>query len=288
MPALSDKLSEKRYDQSLFCVGMDPSRENLSKWNLPQTAKGAYEFCNRILDAALNEIYIFKPQYAFFEQFGTEGLEVLCHVIHLIKQSGAVCILDCKKGDIGSTMAAYAEATLSEQAAFQVDAITVTPYLGFNTLQPAFLKAHSTGKMVFVVVRSSNPEGLEIQTAKLNEGCTVSEALADRIYMENSTVLKQKVIGAVVGATLDPKDLNNQRLINNLKDSWILAPGIGAQGASISSLKNLFGTQVKNVIPPASRSLYSEGYEKAILQKCIRKHKEETLKLLKSIDPVCP
>ena len=280
MLSFSDKLSAKMYDQSLFCVGLDPSKENLLKWNLPQTAKGVHEFCKRILDATLNELNIFKPQYAFFEQFGPQGLEVLCDIIHLIKKSGAVCILDCKKSDIGSTMAAYGTTTLSTQGTFKADAITVTPYLGFKALQPVFLQAHSVGAMVFIVVRSSNPEGFEIQTAKLNDGRTVSEALADWIYLENSKVLKQKTIGAVVGATLDAEDPNNQRLINKLNDSWILAPGIGVQGAAISSLKNLFGLQIKNVIPSASRSLYTEGYEKTALQKCIRRYKEETLRLL--------
>ena len=197
-----------------------------------------------------------------------------------IKENEAVCILDCKKGDIGSTMAAYGTATISNKGAFRADAITVTPYLGFQALKPVFLEAHSVGATVFIVVRSSNPEGHEIQTAKLKDGRTVSEALADWIQLENSKMLKEKTIGAVVGATLDPKDPNNHRLINKLKDSWILAPGIGAQGANIKSIKTLFGSQSKHVIPSASRSLYTEGYEKAILKKCIKRYKNEALRLL--------
>ena len=280
MPDFSEKLYAKMHERSLFCVGLDPSIDNLAHWNLPPTAKGAYEFCKRILDAALGEVNIFKPQYAFFEQFGPEGLKVLCDVISLIKESGAVCILDCKKGDIGSTMAAYGAATISTNGAFRADAITVTPYLGFQALKPVFLQAQSVGAAVFIVVRSSNPEGNEIQTAKLKDGRTVSEALADWIQLENSKALKQKTIGAVVGATLEPEDPNNRRLINKLKDSWMLAPGIGAQGATMQSIKTLFGFQSKNVIPTASRSLYTEGYEKTTLQKCIKRYKNEALKLL--------
>lgn len=280
MPGFSEKLDLKKQTHSLFCVGLDPSKENLSNWSLPQTAKGSQEFCNRVFDAALNEISIFKPQYAFFEQFGLKGLEVLSDIMKLIRDSGALCILDCKKGDIGSTMAAYGEAAFSAQSDFKADAITVTPYLGFQALKPVFSKAHSSGATVFVVVRSSNPEGQKIQTARLKEGFSVSEALARQIQLENSKVWKQKTIGAVIGATLDPEDQNNRRLISHLTDSWILAPGIGAQGASIPSLKTLFGSQVKNVIPSASRSLYAEGRKQNTLKKVIKKYKEETLKLL--------
>ena len=280
----SEKLQKKMYERSLFCVGLDPSMDNLASWGLPSTAMGAHEFCKRILDAALNEVNIFKPQYAFFEQFGPEGLKILCDVISSIKKSGAVCILDCKKSDIGSTMAAYGTATLSNEGTFKADAITVTPYLGFKALKPVFLQAQSVGAAIFIVVRSSNPEGGEIQTARLNDGRTVSEALADEIQAENSKTLNKKTLGAVIGATLKAEDLNNRRIIRKLKDSWILAPGVGAQGATIESVKTLFKSQVKNVIPSASRSLYTEGYEKATLQKCIRRYKEESLKLLEIVN----
>ena len=280
MPNFSKKLNSKKYQQSLFCVGLDPSKENLQKWALPQTAKGVQEFCQRILDVALKEINIFKPQYAFFEQFGLKGLKVLSDVIQLIKTNGALCILDCKKSDIGSTMEAYGISTLSPQGAFKADALTVTPYLGFQALKPVFLEASSSGAAVFVVVRSSNPEAYEIQMARLKDGRTVSEALAEQIRTENAKIGKEKIIGAVIGATLDAKDSHNQRLIKKLKDSWILAPGIGAQGAAIPSLKKLFGAHSQNVIPSASRSLYKEGYKKSVLQKVILKHKEESLKLL--------
>ena len=279
MPNFSEKLQAKMYERSLFCVGLDPSIDNLTNWNLPPTAFGAYEFCKKILDASLNDVLIFKPQYAFFEQFGPEGLKVLCDVIKLIKENGAVCILDCKKSDIGSTMAAYGRATISDKGAFRADAITVTPYLGFQALKPVFQEAQSMGAVIFIVVRSSNPEGSEIQTARLKDGRTVAEALADGIQQENSKILKNKTLGAVIGATLDPEDLNNRRIIDKLKNSWILAPGIGAQGASIESIKTLFRSHSKNVIPAASRSLYSAGSEKTTLQKCIRKYRDEALKL---------
>ena len=193
---------------------------------------------------------------------------------------GLFAYLDCKKSDIGSTMEAYGTATISTNGALKADAITVTPYLGFKTLKPIFLQAQASGSAIFVVARSSNPEGYEIQTAKLNDGRTLSEALIDWIQLENSKLLKQKTIGVVIGATLKAEDSNNQRLINKLKNLWILAPGIGIQGATIQSIKTLFGPQSKNVIPSASRSLYNKGYKKITLQKCIKKYKEESLRLL--------
>lgn len=280
MLSFSEKLNKKKHEKSLFCVGLDPSKENLLHWNLFPTATGAQEFCKKILDVALNEVNIFKPQYAFFEQFGIKGLEILSNVISTIRDNGGVCILDCKKSDIGSTMKAYGMASIEAGGDFQSDAITVTPYLGFNALKPVFLQAQSTGAAVFIVVRSSNPEGQDIQTAKMNDDRTVSEALAECIQSENSKADKQKTIGAVVGATLNPEDPNNHRLINKLQDTWILAPGIGAQGASVSSIKTLFKSQSKNVIPSTSRSLYAQGSETSALQKCIRNYKEEALKLL--------
>lgn len=281
MLSFSEKLNKKKYDKSLFCVGLDPSKESLLHWGLPLTATGAQEFCKKILDVALKEVNIFKLQYAFFEQFGIKGLEVLSSVISTIRNNDCVCILDCKKSDIGSTMKAYGTASIEADGTFQSDAITVTPYMGFNALKPVFLQAHSTGAAVFVVVRSSNTEGHGIQTAKMDDGRTVSEALAESIQSENSKAEKQKTIGAVIGATLDAEDPNNRRLIKKLQDTWILAPGIGAQGASISSIKTLFKSQSKNVIPSASRILYAQGNETPALQKCIRTYKEEALKLLK-------
>lgn len=161
--SLNEVLSNASKNDLTVCVGIDPTPETLSAWGLENSADGAKKFALTMLEAAENTVLLVKPQVAYFERFGAEGYTVLTDVIREAKQMGLLVLADAKRGDIGSTVDAYGEAWLGKSAPMQVDAITVTPYLGFGSLAPLLERAHDAGAYVFVVTRSSNPEGTSLQ-----------------------------------------------------------------------------------------------------------------------------
>src|ERR1043165_8049446 len=161
------RLSDRR---GPLCLGLDPSPELLARWGLRDDIWGLREFCNRVIDAAAQQVSVIKPQSAYFERFGAAGLEVLADIIGSIHALGSLALLDVKRGDIGSTNAAYANALLRPDSAMIADAIAVHPYLGFGALAPFLDRVHETGCGLFAVVLSSNPEGRMIQNAQVTPG----------------------------------------------------------------------------------------------------------------------
>ncbi|VEJ45916.1 orotidine-5'-phosphate decarboxylase [Bartonella vinsonii] len=243
-----------------LCVGFDPSHKVLQSWNLSCDYKGLKEFCDILLTAVVGYVGVIKPQVAFFELYGVEGLQVLKELIEDARHQGLLVIADAKKGDIGSTLEAYGRAWLGSSSPFKADALTVNPFLGFDALIPLFKIAEETETAVFVVVQSSNPEGKCIQNARVGDQ-TVSVHLAQRIYDYNSQFFAQHhsvgPIGAVVGATLGSEA---KETIEQLKNSLFLVPGIGAQGGTITQLTNQFPQNLwQNIIPSVSRSITDAG-----------------------------
>lgn len=177
------------------------------------------------------------------------------------KARGLVVILDAKRGDIGSTMQAYADAYLNPRSPLCADAITASPFLGFGSLRPAFDTALEYGKGVFVLALTSNPEGTEVQRARTDEGTTVAGVILDHVRSLNAGAEPMGSIGCVVGATIDPPaeglDVNGP----------LLAPGVGAQGASSDDLRRVFGAALPNVLPSVSREILNAGPEHEALQK---------------------
>ncbi|NVI99826.1 orotidine-5'-phosphate decarboxylase [Myxococcus sp. AM009] len=261
-------LAEQR---SPFCLGIDPSRDLLTRWGLPDNAQGLRDFCERVADAARSAVAVVKPQSAFFERHGPAGLQVLQELLRRFKAVGTLTLLDVKRGDIGSTMEAYAETVFGEGSAYEADAATFTAYLGLGALRKTLERARASGAAAFVVVRSSNPEGSSLQTSRGEDGRTVAEALADglRAFNEQPGQDAAPVAGAVMGATLPGSD---RGVIERLGGALLLTPGIGAQGAGFDDLKRLFAGREAQVIPTATRSVLEAGPDTAALRQALERH----------------
>ena len=222
-------------EMSGFCLGVDPSPELLKDWSLPVSDDGLTEFVSIALEAADRSVGIIKPQVAFFEAFGVPGMVELDRLISGARERGLLVIADAKRSDIGSSMSAYARAWLGEEG-FNADAVTATAYLGVGALTPLLETARQRGRAVFVVVRSSNPEGQELQSADM-KGVPLADRLAKSIREENERLLPEAEIGpigAVIGATLGIEAGNTARLMPN---ALFLVPGLGAQGGIVRRLE---------------------------------------------------
>lgn len=254
------------------CVGIDPHAALLADWGLPDSVKGLRQFAEIAVEAFGGAAAIVKPQSAFFERFGACGVEVLEDVLAGLREMNTLSLLDVKRGDIGSTMAAYAQAYLGDDSPLRADAITVSPFLGFGSLAPAFDLAKHTGRGVFVLAMTSNPEGAGVQHAVWGED-TVSGAIIDAIADVNAMAPAGTFgdVGMVVGATVG-KDIADLGLAERLAQSRapLLAPGLGAQGATIGDIGRGFGAASSLVLPAMSRSILSAGPEVTALRSALQ------------------
>ncbi len=269
-----DRFIKQAETYSAFCWGIDPSSALLHQWGLETNIDGLGKFCDRALQAACGHVGIIKPQIAFFEQFGAQGMLVLQEFVAQAQAENILVIADVKRGDIGSSMQAYAQAWLGETG-FGADALTLSAYLGFDALKPAFDMALARGKYCFVVVRSSNPEGNELQNAKLSDDISVAESLALQIQHYNKTAAYAHkdsqfgVIGAVLGATIK-SGLDN--IITSMPSALFLLPGLGAQGADFSDIQSCFSAAVGRLIPTSSRAVLQRGPDISALQDSLDDH----------------
>lgn len=266
--SFSSRFMQTAKNVSPLCVGFDPSTTVLQSWGFAPDAKGAAQLCRVLLDALDGLAGIVKPQVAFFESFGPEGMQVLSRFIRDAKSRDLLVIADAKRGDIGSSMEAYARAWLGPESAFGADAVTASPYLGTSALSPLYRQAASTETAVFVVVRSSNPEGTSIQAA-LTQGRSVTHEVAASVTDWNDALENETDIGpvsAVVGAT---GGAETATLLDALPRSLFLSPGIGAQGATMQDAHKMFGSSASRVIPTVSRSILSAGPDRDQLRETI-------------------
>jgi orotidine-5'-phosphate decarboxylase len=256
--------------RSPLCVGVDPSAESLRGWGLADDVRGLGIFCERLVAVAASLVAVMKPQAAFFERQGPEGMAVLRDTVAAIQRRGALAIIDAKCGDIGSTAVAYGDAYLGPDSPYRGDAMTASPYLGLAALEPIFAIARRSGAGVFVVVRSSNPEGAGLQQAVMADGRSVAARLADAITSENGDELGP--IGAVVGATLGAEA---GALAAQMSNALILVPGIGAQGATIADVRRDFGPHFERVIPSVSRGIARAGPDPDALRQAVERYTDE-------------
>jgi orotidine-5'-phosphate decarboxylase len=236
---------------------VDPHPGLLRDWGLPLDAGGLERFALTATEALAEQVAVLKPQSAFFEAYGSAGIAVLERVLDQARQAGALVLLDVKRGDIGSTMAAYAAAYLGPDAALPADAITVSPYLGFDSLKPALDAAEATGRGVFVLARTSNPEGTPVQRAESanGRGVSVAQSVVDAAARRNADAAPLLGhVGVVVGATGSAGELDLSRL-----NGPVLAPGFGAQGATARDLVRVFGDGRLAVLPASSRDILRHG-----------------------------
>ncbi|MEJ1199784.1 MULTISPECIES: orotidine-5'-phosphate decarboxylase [unclassified Streptomyces] len=245
-----------------LCVGIDPHASLLAEWGLNDDVAGLERFSRTVVEAVAGRVAVLKPQSAFFERFGSRGVAVLEKSVEQARAAGALVVMDAKRGDIGSTMAAYAESFLRKDAPLFSDALTVSPYLGYGSLKPAVDMARESGAGLFVLALTSNPEGAEVQHAVRADGRGVGATILAHLAAENAGEEPLGSFGAVVGATLG--DLSSYDLGIN---GPLLAPGIGAQGATPADLPRVFGAAVRNVVPNVSRGVLRHGPDVAALRK---------------------
>jgi orotidine-5'-phosphate decarboxylase len=231
-----------------LCVGIDPSHEQLKAWGLPVAVEGAKSFSLSILDAAQANVGIVKFQVAFFEQFGPEGFSLLSQLLIDAQSRELVVIADAKRGDIGSTMAGYASAWLSSEAVFVCDALTVSPYLGTDSLAETAALALENNRGLFVLAATSNPEAKALQ-ASMSAGETVAKSVLD--FAESYKAPDLGSIGVVVGATVSASDLGLD--ISRSLSFPVLVPGFGAQGAALSKARSLLSGYAETAICNVSR-----------------------------------
>lgn len=244
-----------------LCVGIDPHASLLEAWGLPVDGEGAERFGRRVVEALGDRVAVFKPQSGFFEPFGSRGILALERILADIRDAGALSIMDAKRGDIGSTMAGYAQAYLSDESPLRADALTVTPFLGYDSLRPAIDLAARTGRGLHVLCRTSNPEGHQVQLAvDATTGMSVAQSVIEQAHSDNEREGLDHV-GLVVGATHD--DL---RIDLTGFTGVVLVPGVGAQGGTLKGVARQFEGVDGIVLPSASREVLAGGPSLAGMQ----------------------
>jgi orotidine-5'-phosphate decarboxylase len=247
-----------------LCAGIDPSGSLLRAWGLDDDAHGLRTFCQICVEAWGGVVPVVKPQVAFFERHGAAGLAVFEQLIVDAAAADLIVIADAKRGDIDSTVAAYADAWVGPDSPLAADAVTVHPYLGLAALAPLVILAGRNGRGVIVVVRSSNAEGRPLQEAIMASGDSVEDSLLAGIAAWNDSAdIPAGTAGAVIGATLEAAAFPLSQL-----GGVILAPGLGAQGASPADVAARFaGLPPGSVLPSTARSLLAAGPEVSQLRK---------------------
>ncbi|MCZ2807354.1 orotidine-5'-phosphate decarboxylase [Modestobacter sp. VKM Ac-2983] len=274
-----ERLADAVAARGPLCVGIDPHVPLLERWGLPDSPEGLARFTDAVVDALAGHVAVLKPQLAFYERHGSRGLAVLEEAVVRARAAGALVLLDAKRGDIGSTMDAYAD-YLRPEHPLAVDALTVSPFLGPGSLQPAVDTARWTGGGLFVLARTSNPDAGTLQHALVGSrsaaqvvvdtvrgwntpGWVVGDPLPDVAAVRDVAGRWGPATGSfgvVVGATLPDLDVDLDGL-----GGPVLAPGLGAQGGSVADLRRLFGTG-RAVVPTVSRDVLQAGPDATALR----------------------
>lgn len=246
-----------------LCVGIDPHGALLTSWGFGDDVAGLREFSRRCVEAFAGQVALIKPQVAFYERFGSAGFAVLEETLAALRESDSLVLADAKRGDIGSTMQGYATAWLSPGSPLEADAVTLTPYLGVGSLDPAITMAEDAGKGVFVMAANSNPEAEQFQS-RLIDDTTIAQYMVDACASYNGPAMEAGNVGnvgVVVGATV--KTAPRLEALN----APVLMPGVGAQGATLDDVARIAGAQAHLVFPSVSRSVLGAGPDVAELRK---------------------
>ncbi|MGC4174047.1 MAG: orotidine-5'-phosphate decarboxylase [Demequina sp.] len=252
-----ERLDRAMREWGPLCVGIDPHPSLLAQWGLPDTAESLLAFGEAVIEASVRSAAAVKPNAAFFERHGARGIAALERILGSAREQGLITILDAKRGDIGSTMQAYAEAFLKPGAPLEADAVTLSPYLGFGSLAPALELAETNGKGVFVLALTSNPEGASVQHAEGRDG-PVARAIVEAAAELNRGAQPMGSVGLVVGATVGDAaaELGIDLAAAN---GPLLAPGVGAQGATPADVAKVFGNATSRVLVSQSRGVLQAG-----------------------------
>ncbi|MEG0155731.1 MAG: orotidine-5'-phosphate decarboxylase [Lachnospiraceae bacterium] len=273
MKNISDKLNEKIISlRAPILVGLDPVLERIPEFIKQPflTAENEYEAVSKII-LRFNQLIIdeiegivpaVKPQIAFYEQYGSYGVKAFEDTVQYAKSKGFIVVEDGKRNDIGSTVQAYANGHLGkvellsgEKESLDVDFLTVSPFLGWDGIEPFIDVCKESNKGLFILVKTSNKSSGEIQDCSNSEGISLSTQLAERIAKENEVYLGESgysPIGAVVGATY-PEEAADLRKI--MKQSIFLVPGFGAQGGSAADIVPCFNEDGLGAVVNSSRGI---------------------------------
>ena len=247
-----------------LCVGIDPHPQLLADWGLNDDVAGLERFSLSVVEAVASLAAAVKPQVALYERHGSAGMAVLERTLAAAADADVLSIADAKRGDIGSTMAAYADAWLRDGSALAADSVTLSPYLGFESLRPALDLAAQNGRGVFVLALTSNPEGKSVQ--HVGGSHSVARGIVNAAAAENQRyagVLGSVglVVGATIGSALEDLDID----LGPVRGA-ILAPGLGAQGATPADLRSTFGAAYPTVLATSSRGILAAGPTRAALR----------------------
>jgi orotidine-5'-phosphate decarboxylase len=278
------------------CVGLDPRWEQLpsalrsqSETEQPQ----AYEiFCKEIIDVVAELVSVVKPQAAFFEECGPAGLVALGNIVNYASSKGLLVVMDAKRNDIGSTAEAYARGYLGRGSAWNCDALTISPYLGADSLEPFINIANERGAGLFVLVKTSNPGSGMLQD-KLLDGHPLYRTVAN--YVEQQSAMncgesRYGNVGAVVGATY-PEQLVELRAA--MPHTWFLVPGYGSQGGTAKDVAPAFDANGLGAIINNSRSInfahlqspYKERFGESKWQEAVAAATRDMIERLRSDTP---
>jgi orotidine-5'-phosphate decarboxylase len=253
-----------------LCVGIDPHAGLLESWGLRDDVSGLARFADACVAAFAETAAVVKPQSAFFEVYGSAGIAVLERTVAALRQAGVVVILDVKRGDIGTTMAGYARAYLDPASPLAADAITLTPYLGVGSLEPAFELADKHDAGVFVLALTSNPEGRQVQHARVTDGRAVAQVVVDELAARNAGRVPFGPFGIVVGATIGAAPVQLEEL-----GGAYLVPGIGTQGGTAEDVRRIFGAALPAVLPSVSREVLRHGPQVSALRAAVQRQVSE-------------
>ena len=255
--SFGSRLGRAMADRGPLCVGIDPHPALLKSWGLDDDAAGLRRFSLTALEAVASLAAAVKPQVALYERHGSAGMAVLEEVLATARDEGVLTIADAKRGDIGSTMAAYADAWLRDGSALAADSVTLSPYLGYEPLRPALDLAADHGRCVFVLAQTSNPEGASVQHVGGSD--SVARRIVEAAAAENERYSGPLgSVGLVVGATVGTALADLQLDLGAVRGP-ILAPGLGAQGATPADLRKTFGAAYPQVLGTSSRDILKAG-----------------------------
>ncbi|MDR6505854.1 orotidine-5'-phosphate decarboxylase [Arthrobacter oryzae] len=255
--SFGSRLGQAMADRGPLCVGIDPHPALLKAWGLNDDAEGLERFSLTVVEAVGSLAAAVKPQVALYERHGSAGMAVLERTLAAAADAGVLTIADAKRGDIGSTMAAYADAWLRDGSSLAADSVTLSPFLGFESLRPALDLSAEYGRGVFVLALTSNPEGASVQHVGGSD--SVARRITEAAAAENRRYAGTfGSVGLVVGATVGGA-LQDLQLDLEAVRGIILAPGLGAQGATAADLRATFGAAYSQVLGTSSRDILSAG-----------------------------
>ena len=259
--AFADRLAEGvERKRSQIVVGLDPRVELLpvELRGDPDTAGACMRFCCGIVDAVAPHAVAVKPQLAFFEALGAEGVRAFEEVCGYARRAGLLVVADGKRGDIGSTARAYAAAYLESGIA---DALTVNPYLGSDAVEPFVQACRRSGAGIFCLVKTSNAGGADVQDLTLSDGRPLWHQVAALVKEWGQELVGEhglSSVGAVVGAT-HPRAVGEARRL--MPQAILLLPGVGAQGATPADVARAFTSGPASALVTASRSVMYAGHK---------------------------